>query len=534
MEPRNIVAIEIASSKIKGAVAAVGDDGTLTILAVDEMPATDNVRYGRVQNIRAVSVAVNEILRRLEAAPAVAPAKIRAVILSLGGRSMVGMPAKASLKFPKEDEITEKHVQRLAFEAAHDFVGDKNIEATVPRMFYVNNSAVRQPVGIFGEIFKGEFVMICCGRESRQNLDRLKIDNVDTRDIHYVIRPTAVADLLLTADDKALGTALLDIGAETTTVSVYKDGSLAFLCTIPMGSRLITLDLTSGLNVTAEAAEGMKAQYAENPDGADQIIGAYARARAGEIVANVVNQLNLAGFPPSSLQRVVLTGGGAKLGDFAESVKSQTKLPVINASMPADIRFRVAGRNNADNIDVVALLATGARRFDNDFLELPMEEAPDFDDEPAEEPVKAEEPVEIVDNGRQINIRDVRRGRVETDYDDNDILADDPDDDDESMPVSKTHKKGLFGRKKYASRPEQEKEPDYDELEEGYDDDENYDDDKYDDDKHSGKSNSGGDNGLSGIGRTIEGLKRGVLRMFSPYEYDKDDEDDEDDDYNKK
>lgn len=69
MEPKNIVAIEIASSKIKGAVAAVADDGSLTVLAVEEMPATDNVRYGRVQNIRAVSVAVNEILRRLEAAP---------------------------------------------------------------------------------------------------------------------------------------------------------------------------------------------------------------------------------------------------------------------------------------------------------------------------------------------------------------------------------------------------------------------------------------------------------------------------------
>lgn len=376
MEPKNIVAIEIASSKIKGAVAAVADDGSLTVLAVEEMPATDNVRYGRVQNIRAVSVAVNEILRRLEAAPTVAPAKIKAVILSLGGRSMAGMPAKASLKFPKEDEITEKHVQRLAYEAAHDFVGDKNIEATVPRMFYVNNSAVRQPVGFCGEVFKGEFTMICCGKETRQNLDRLKIDNVDTRDIFYVIRPTAVADFVLSADDKALGTALLDIGAETTTVSVYKEGSLAALCTIPMGSRLITMDLKNGLNITAEAAEGLKAQYADDPDGSDQIIGAYARARAGEIIANVVNQLDLAGFQPSTLSRVVLTGGGARLDDFAEQVKAQTKLPVVTASMPTDIRFRVAGRNCAENIDIVALLQAGARRFDVDFLEIPQIETP--------------------------------------------------------------------------------------------------------------------------------------------------------------
>ncbi len=46
-------------------------------------------------------------------------------------------------------------------------MGDKNIEATVPRIFYVNNAAVRRPVGTFGESFRGEFVMITCGKETR-------------------------------------------------------------------------------------------------------------------------------------------------------------------------------------------------------------------------------------------------------------------------------------------------------------------------------------------------------------------------------
>ena len=84
MEPRTVVAIEIASSKIKGAVGSVGSDGRLAVLAVEDAPAVNNVRYGRVQNIREVSEAIGDIIRKLEGAPAVAPRKIRGLVLSVG------------------------------------------------------------------------------------------------------------------------------------------------------------------------------------------------------------------------------------------------------------------------------------------------------------------------------------------------------------------------------------------------------------------------------------------------------------------
>ena len=91
MEPKTIVAIEIASSKIKGGVATVGPDG-LTVLAIEELPGIGNVRYGRVQNIREVSGMVNEIIRKLEKAPTVSPRAVRAAVVSLGGRSLTATP----------------------------------------------------------------------------------------------------------------------------------------------------------------------------------------------------------------------------------------------------------------------------------------------------------------------------------------------------------------------------------------------------------------------------------------------------------
>ncbi len=541
MEPKTIVAIEIASSKIKGAAATAGPDGHLTVLAVEEIAGLNNVRYGRVQNNREVSAAVNEIIRRLETAPDVRPRKVRALAVSLGGRSLSGTPAQASLKFPRECEITEKQVERLAFEATHDFVGDKNIEATVPRVFYVNNAAVRRPVGTFGESFRGEFVMISCGKETRQNLDRIKYESIDMGKVTYIIRPTAVADLVLSADEKELGTALVDIGAETTTVAVYKEGTLASVCTIPMGARLITLDLTTGFNVTEEAAEAMKHAYAANMDVADaDLVGAYVNTRAGEIAANVLAQLNHAGYTAQTLTKIVLTGGGANIGAFASQLTAQSKLPTRLAEMPRDIAFRVPGRNVADNIDIVALLMAGARKIEESCLTPVVTQTPPtvsvFEDRPhidisVEESTAGEAPAEPVAEDPHVTeiYTPGPTGRRIIEDDDPSLYSDDPDDDDEAEAKPKRGF-SLFGRRKAkekAPAPEQphrrNDRPVYTdpEGEDPFGESEAPEEDEYD--------GYDGNNSTAHAGEAINILRDKICKLFSPTNADAEENGDSDD-----
>lgn len=483
MESRNIVAIEIASSKVKGAVASVGPDGSITVLAAEERPAVNNVRYGRVQNIREVSGAVADILQALQEAPGVAPRKVKALAVALGGRSLSASAAKASLKFPHECEITDSQVQRLIYEATRDFMGDKNIEATVPRKFFVNNTAVTKAVGNFGTTLRGEFMMLTCGKETRQNLDRVRYGDVEAKDITYILRPTAIADFVLTADERQLGCALVDFGAETTTVSVYKDGTLAFLCTLPMGSRLITLDLKAGLGVTEETAENYKltvGSLAENnaADTNGEEINAYVRARAGEIAANIVNQLELAGYNAENLASIVLTGGGAQLPEFSNLLAAQCKLPVRVAEMPGNIVFRVAGRNNPANIDIMALVCAAARIPDYNCLEMPVaEEFVSFfpeedkpilfkedDEEEKRETLKKEDKKE--EYQPVVATKGPRKPPTE---DDDDLLDDDEDDEEEELVEEqpKTKKRGFFhfGRKKNKYE-EEEQEEEFEEEEE--------------------------------------------------------------------
>ncbi len=115
------------------------------------------------------------------------------------------------------------------------------------------------------------------------------------------------------------------------------------------------------------------------------------RARAGEIAANILNQIELSGYNAQSLSRIVLVGGGAKLPEFATLLGTQCKMPVRMAEMPADITFRVPGRNNPDNIDIIALLAAGAGRSGWECLSALPEPAADFEPVSDDEEVAPEE-----------------------------------------------------------------------------------------------------------------------------------------------
>lgn len=545
MDLKTIVALEIGSSKIKGAVGKVNPDGSLTILAVEEVPSAHNVRYGRIQNIREVARLTGEVVRRLENSRQVQGRKVEGLAIALGGRSLSAVPAEAVLHFPQECEITEQQVLRLKQEAARDFASDtRTIEAVVPRKYYVNKAVVMRAVGSYGETLKGEFMLVTCGKETRQNLDRLNIESVPREEIHYALRPTAIADLVLTRDEKQVGVALIDVGAETTTVITYKGNTMMSLVTIPMGSHLITRDLSMGLGITEEAAENIKLGLTSlDPDDKSdptpniQEIKGYARARAGEIIANALNQINLSATPLNSISTIVLTGGGSQLADFAKLVGQQSKINVRMATVPETISFLTPGRNTPENIDIIALLQVATRipglkglrpvrpvevpepvvvtpEVKRETVE-PQEKAPE-----KPKPVKPEAPktpkVETPRPEKPAVVEEeehytppVTRGTGRRVIEDEDLLQDDPDEAEEPQKKKRSSFFDIFRRRNKPVVEEDE------EIEED-DDEERVPDITYQDDKEAAEES------VREVKSRMDSLSDKLAKMFMPEEENED------------
>ena len=114
---RYIVAFEIGSSKIRGAVGVVDHSGVVDIVATEEEKLTDKVRYGCIQNVE-VSNALSCVVERLEAYQRVEPRQITGAYVALGGRSLNITQVDVSITLGSETEITRPLINDLMQKAA--------------------------------------------------------------------------------------------------------------------------------------------------------------------------------------------------------------------------------------------------------------------------------------------------------------------------------------------------------------------------------------------------------------------------------
>ncbi len=257
MESKYIVAIEVGSSLVKGAIGVVNDIGTLKVCAVETREIVDCVRYGCIQNVEEVRGAVADIILALENHSNIYPRKVQSVYVSLGGRSLMSYKRDLERDFAQETEITNEVIYQMLDEARLEPVADKEIVEVLPAGYMVDNKKNANPVGTYGHNLKMALNIIACRPQIIKNIKRVLEEKMQLNVNDFVVRQMAIAKLVLTSNEIQLGCVLVDLGAETTTISVHKGDALQSLVTIPMGSRNITRDLTS-LSITEEQAEKIK------------------------------------------------------------------------------------------------------------------------------------------------------------------------------------------------------------------------------------------------------------------------------------
>lgn len=387
MKEAYIAAVEIGSSKITGAVGLSLPDGTLQVVAVEQESSRDYVRYGIIHNPEEVGSRVMRIVERLNNNPAVAPRVITGVYVGLSGRSMRSIPSEVKLHFSEETEITGDILERLRTDASAILL-DKNYDilSIVPRQYQIDGLETTSPRGAMGKSIAATFDIIVGRNELKRNIERaLATDRTGLQLRGLVVTQLAAADIVLTNEEKRLGAMLVDFGAETTSVSIYRKGELCYYATLPLGGRNITRDLTT-LSILEEKAEEIKKESGravapENPSTLNiygiklSDVSNHVVARAEEIVANVIQQIAYAGLKEKDLPGgIVCIGAGARLNGLLELLETQSSL---NARMgkPLDFIHPLDQKSKRhDTIQTTAILYGGARMDAGECLEMP---APD-------------------------------------------------------------------------------------------------------------------------------------------------------------
>lgn len=396
-EERYIAAIEISSSKIIGAIGRVHPNKQVDIIAIEQERSSDSVRYGIIQNLEETASRLGRVLEKLERKPAVSPRKIRSVFVGLSGRSLRNINTTVRLNLPDETEITQDMIDRLRNDALKAAI-DNTLEVVdaVPRMYRVGKVETSDPIGMLGNEIVAEYNIIVCRPELKRNISRVIKDKLNIPNLRYVVTALATGHLILTDQEKAVGCMLVDMGAETTTVSIYRHKSLYYLATLPFGGRHITRDLTSLSPLLEDRAEEIKVSSGcaiapENPSTLNlsgikvSDITNLTVARSEEIVANITEQIAYADLKEKDLYGgVICIGGGSKLNGMTELIARQLGLPVKIGRLPSFVVVDDIKGSSTEVVEVGSILYAGAVHTDEDCLETPVQEEMQANGEPNE------------------------------------------------------------------------------------------------------------------------------------------------------
>lgn len=342
-----IAAIELSSSKISGIAGKKNSDGSIQVLAYASEDASSFIHKGAIYNIDKTAQALTSIINKLEGQLDNSIAKVYA---GIGGQSLRTVKNAVSHTLEEEGIISQEVIDTICDENRDIPLVDLCVLDVAPQEYKIDNNLQADPVGVAGRHITGQFLNIVARASLKKNLEHsLEQAKVEIAD-DLLVAPITLANAVLTESEMRSGCALVDFGADTTTVLVYKNNILRYLSVLPLGGNNITHDITS-LQMEEEDAEKLKLQYGdtlyeedaetEKPavctldDGRtfelallNNIIG----ARAEEILANVWSQVQLSGYEDKLFSGVVFTGGGANLKNLEKAFHKVSKIEKVKTA----------------------------------------------------------------------------------------------------------------------------------------------------------------------------------------------------------
>ena len=370
-----IVAIELGSSKMTGIAGEKRIDGSIQVLAVVKEDSSSFIRKGVVYNIDKTAQCLTSIVKKLETQ---LKTQITQVYVGVGGQSIRSVRNVITKDLPSETIVTQDMVIELMDANRSMTYQDQEILDAAVQEYKVGSQLQLDPVGIQATHLEGNFLNILERKSFYKNLN-MCFETAGINVAEMYLAPLALADSVLTEAERRSGCALVDLGADTTTVSVFSKNILRHLAVIPLGSNNITKDIAT-LQMEETDAERMKLKYAsaftDNSEIDNEMKYAIdperqiesrkfieiVEGRLEEIIENVWYQIP-SEYYDKLLGGIILTGGGSNMKNIEKAFANHTHVDKIrvakNVTQTIISNNDLIKSNNGMMNTVLGLLAKG-------------------------------------------------------------------------------------------------------------------------------------------------------------------------------
>ena len=354
-------AVNLGSFRVSAMVAGLSDTGEMVVLGSGHR-ASQGIRRGYVTDMAAATYAVRDAVERAEK---MANTSVPSVWVGCSGAGLASQTAQVEIDIGGR-RIEQDDIDQLLFAGRDVIQPDGRMVLHAQPAHYTLDGAngVADPKGLHAERLAVDIhVMLADGAPVRNITEAVQSAHLDVEAV--VASPIAGGYACLTAEERDLGVALVELGAEVTNVSVHAAGMLVGLASIPVGSGDITDAIASAFGIRRFQAERLKCVHGSaiaspadhremvpvNAPG-EEATGPVARhaddknripraelisvitLQLGQLMEDVSKSLKALGFTGQRGQQVVLTGGGAELVGLADYAQAALGRPVRIGNTP--------------------------------------------------------------------------------------------------------------------------------------------------------------------------------------------------------
>jgi cell division protein FtsA len=327
MANRQIIAgLDVGTAWVRLAVCELkAGDGAPQILTLVKKP-TRGLRRGYIINQDEAIESIREVVTEAERSLKI---RIRKVLLGLGGVSLDSRLIEGHIISARPDvEISLADINR-AIEASETNLPEminRQILHRIPVSFKIDGEKVLgHPEGLLGSKLEVKTLFVTCLNQHLKDLVKV-IEEAGLIVEDIVSAPIAASLVVMSKLQKMAGSALVNIGSQTTSIAVFEEGVPVSIQVFPIGSTDITNDIALGFRITIEEAEKIKRGEGE-PVGTKKKLDEIIEARLSDIfefIETHLKKLGRNGLLPAGL---VITGGGSSIPNIEELAKNYFKLP---------------------------------------------------------------------------------------------------------------------------------------------------------------------------------------------------------------
>lgn len=335
-----IAIVDFGTSDIRCVVAKRNHNNVISILEHHSVNAENSVRRGIIYNVELAAGMLKKLMNAIH--NKLGGIKIAKVYVTLGGQSVFTHKITEEMQLIPPSHVKQEMVDSL-WRKARAYKPDLTTNyGIVDVEYFVDQKSETRPVGVSCDKLEADFTVVV-GRPNLLNNIKKVVESCNLELAGYFVSSVASAELLLEEQDRKLGCVLVDFGAGTTDVSIYHNGILRYLSTIPLGGRSITQDITA-MNFLEDEAEKYKLKFGKakeskpksrfaSPFASKQEVdmvelNKVISFRLTEIIANIKEQIRLSGFQDKLGAGMLITGGASELTNLEEELSEKLKMEV--------------------------------------------------------------------------------------------------------------------------------------------------------------------------------------------------------------